>query len=101
MEILVGELQNGYYQWKTSDGKFDGVLTPPVTLTPQDGSEPIHLPAGALLAVPKHTPNEAPSINKYSPVIAQAPTIEDLKPGIEAWVKQNEGTKRWFLRTRR
>jgi hypothetical protein len=100
MTILVGEPQNDIYPWKTEDGKFDGYLIPPVTLMPQDGSEPIHLPAGALLAVPKHYPNEAPSINKYSPTIAQAPTVEDLKPLIEAWVKANEGKKLWDLRDR-
>jgi hypothetical protein len=100
MTILVGEPENNIYPWKTSDGKFDGYLIPPVTLTPKDGSQPIHLHAGALLAVPKRSPNEVRSINKYSPLIAQAPTIEDLKPAIEAWVKKNEGKTLWELRTR-
>lgn len=98
MEILVGDPQNGLFPWKTADGKFDGYLLPAVTLTPSDGSENWELPAGALLAVPKYQANEAPSINKYSPVIAQAPTVEELKPKIEAWVKKNEGKSLWSLR---
>ena len=100
MTILVGDPQNDIYPWKSSDGKFAGYLIPPVTLTPRDGSLPIHLPAGALLAVPKHSPDEQPSINKYSPAIAQALSIEDLKPAIEAWVKKNEGKSLWSLRSR-
>lgn len=100
MEILVGEPQNDIYPWRTSDGKFAGYLIPPVTLTPQDGSEPTHLPAGAILAVPKNSPNEVPSINKYSPTVAQAPSVQDLKPVIEAWVKKNQDKTLWALRTR-
>lgn len=100
MEILVSEPVNGTYLWKTKDGKFSGALLPPMTLNPDDGSEPIHLPAGAILQVPKYHQNELPSINKYSPTIAQAHTVEELRPAIEAWVKKNQDKTLWSLRTR-
>lgn len=100
MTILVGNPVNEIYPWKTEDGKFGGYLIRPLTLTPSDGSEPIHLPAGALLAVPKYSPDETPSINKYSPNIAQAPTIEELRPKLEAWVVANHDKTLWSLRDR-
>lgn len=99
MEILVGEPQNGLYPWRTSDGKFMGVLMAGVTLVPDDGGEAWELPAGALLAVPKHQPNERPSINKYSRVVAQAPTVEELRPKLEAWAKANQDKSLWSLRS--
>lgn len=99
MAILVGEPQNEIYPWKTSDGKFAGYLIPAVTLT-EKGVGVFDLPAGALLAVPKYSSDEEPSINKYSPVIAQAPTVQELKPELEAWVKKNEGKTLWSLRRR-
>jgi hypothetical protein len=55
-------------------------------------------PAGALLSVPKHSPGERPSINKYSPVIVKAPTAQDLIPLLERWVDENSGKSLWSLR---
>lgn len=102
MEILVGDPQNNLYPWTTIDFKYGGYLIPGVKLTPvgEQGGEVFELPAGALLAVPRDHPNETASINKYSPVIATAPTVEALKPKIEAWLKENQGKTLWSLRTR-
>lgn len=100
MKILVGEPENDLYPWKTSDGKFHGFLTSGFKLTDRDTGEEIDMPAAALLFVPKYSPNDRPSHNKYSPVIATASTVDELKPKMEAWLKENAGKTTWSLRTR-
>jgi len=98
MEILVSDPRGGTFLWKTADGKFQGVLIESFKLVDKDGGVEIEMPAAALLAVPKHYPHERPSHNKYSPVIAQAPTVEELKPKMEEWLKANAGKSLWSLR---
>lgn len=53
----------------------------------------------ALLAVPKHDPNDTPSINKYSPTVAKGETLEELKLGIASWADANQHKTAWELRT--
>jgi len=100
MEILVGDPINSTFPWQTADGKYIGVLMAGMKLTAVGDGEDLELPAGALLCVPKHSPNEPPSINKYSPLIAQAPTVEELKPKMEAWLRKNARKTLWELRAR-
>lgn len=98
MDVLKSAKRAGITHWKTADGKFSGFLIDPVKLT-EKGKESTELPAAALLAVPKHSQNEVPSINKYSPVIAQADSTDDLGPLISAWADRNAGKSLWSLRS--
>lgn len=97
MDVLKSEKRAGITHWKTADGKFSGFLIDPVVLT-EKGQESTQLPAAALLAVPKYARTETPSINKYSPVIAQAGTTEELGPLISAWADRNARKTLWDLR---
>lgn len=100
MEILkTHDPKSGLTFWKTDDGQFSGVIIAPATLREHGGERPVYeLPAGALLAVPKDRPSEEPSINKHSPLIAQAPSVEELAPLIAGWVLQHDGEGVWNLR---
>lgn len=98
MEILVGEKRNNLYPWKTADGKFAGYIVEGFKMMPSDGKGEVEVPAGALLAVPKYNQNDRPSINKYSPVIATGWTIEELKPKLDEWLKENKDKSLWSLR---
>jgi hypothetical protein len=100
MEILVGDPRNGIFPWKTMDGHFTGYLISGFKMTPSDGGGDVELPAGALLAVPKNSPNERPSINKYSPVVVTAKTVEELPPLLELWTEANQAKTLWSLRSR-
>src|SRR5215467_6715022 len=82
--------KTGLIYWKTIDGRFAGVILKPFTLVADDEPD-VEMPmkAGALLAVPKYTPRESPSINKYSPLVAQANTVEELGPLLDVWSDQN------------
>ena len=83
--------------WYSDDKKFYGAIVEHFTLDDGEGYRE-DFPAGALLSVPKHSPGERPSINKYSPVIAKAPTAQELVPLLERWVDENTGKKLWDLR---
>lgn len=99
MEIHKSEKKNGVADWRTADGRFRGVLIEPQKLYTRDkGTKTIELPAGALLAVPKYHPGEAVSINKYSPLVVQASSIEGLAPLLAAWADQNYDKTPWELR---
>ena len=51
-----------------------------------------------LLAVPKGSPEEEPSINKYAPVIAQAGSLNELKEELAKWHKETCHKTSWELR---
>jgi hypothetical protein len=99
MKILVeGDPKTGGMFWRSEDSSFYGALLPAFTLTPAEGDE-MPMPAGALLSVPKYGRYDRPSINKYSPLIVQAPTVDLVVKGLEAWTDQNSGKALWKLRT--
>lgn len=89
--------RSGALWWYSDDKKFFGAIVEPFTLEEGEGYHE-DFPAGALLSVPKHSPGERPSINKYSPVIVKAPTAQDLIPLLERWVDENSGKSLWSLR---
>jgi len=100
MKILVeGDPSTGGLFWRSLDASFYGALQPAFTLMPQDGAE-MPMPAGAVLSVPKYERYERPSINKYSPLIVQAPTLDEVVKGLEVWTDQNAGKAPWEFRTR-
>lgn len=100
MKILVeGDPKTGAMFWRAEDASFYGALLPPFTLTPEDGDE-MPMPAGALLSVPKYGRYDKPTINKYSPLIVQAPTVDLVVKGLEAWTDQNAGKAPWEFKTR-
>lgn len=78
--------------WYSDDKKFYGAIVEPFNLDDKK------FPAGALLSVPKYTREERPSINKYSPLIVQSPTVEGLIPMLERWTDENAGKTLWSLR---
>lgn len=91
--------KNNQPYWFSDDRKFYGAIVAPFELEVHGEPETREAyPAGALLSVPKHSPGEKPSLNKYSPLIAQAPSIAELVPILEAWVDWNTGKKLWDLR---
>lgn len=100
MRILVeGDPKTGAIFWRTEDSQFFGALIPPFTLTPEEGEE-MPVPGGALLSVPKYERYDRPSINKYSPLIIQAPTVNAVVRGLEAWTDWNAGKPPWGFRSR-
>lgn len=100
MKILVeGDPKTGAMFWRSEDASFYGALIPPFTLSPGEG-EDMPMPAGALLSVPKYERHERPSINKYSPLIVQAPTVDEVVKGLEAWTDLHAGKAAWGFRTR-
>lgn len=100
MKILVeGDPNTRAMLWRTEDSSFYGALMPAFTLT-ADGKDEMAMPAGALLSVPKYQRYETPSINKYSPLIVQAPTLDEVVKGLEVWTDRNAGKAPWSFRTR-
>lgn len=100
MKILVeGDPHTGGMFWRSENSKYYGALIPAFTLMPQDG-EAMPMPAGALLAVPKYEDTDPPSINKHSPLIVQAPTIDEVIAMLEKWVDSVKGKNLWNLRYR-
>lgn len=91
--------KNDQPYWFSEDRRFYGAVVAPFELEALDEPKSREaFPAGAILSVPKHSPGERPSLNKYSPLIVQAPSIAELVPLLEAWVDQNAGKKLWDLR---
>lgn len=100
MKILVeGDPSTGAMFWRSENSKYYGALIPPFTLTEEDGAE-MPMPAGALLAVPKRDERDVPSINKHSPLVIQAPTVDEVVAALEKWVDTIQGKKLWDLRYR-
>jgi hypothetical protein len=83
--------------WYSDDKKFYGPIVEPFALDDRQGYHE-EFPAGALLSVPRSSPGERPSFNEYSPLIVQAPTVQELIPKLETWVDENSGKKHWDLR---
>src|SRR5262245_61592578 len=87
---------SGLWAWRTPDRMFSGCVLTGGTL--EEGGEVVmELPPAALLAVPKNR-RDFPSINKYSPVIVQAPSIEEVFKRLEAWTDEHRGVPLWDLR---
>lgn len=99
MNLLKSEKRRGITDWRTGNGQFSGILVDAISMTETESKERIQLKAGALLAVPKDRQGERPSINKHSPLIAQADTSEELGPLISAWADKNAHKKPWDFRT--
>lgn len=100
MKILVEiDPRAGGMFWRSENSKYYGSLIPPFTLTSQDSDE-MPMPAGALLAVPKYDESDPPSINKHSPLIVQAPTVDEVIAKLEKWVDSVKGKNLWNLRYR-
>jgi hypothetical protein len=97
MILVEGDPSKGILFWHSEDKKFSGALVPGFTLVAADGEE-MEMPSGALLAVPKHVKSEPPSINKYSPLIIQAPTVDEVVSMLQDWEKKNKGVEPWDLR---
>lgn len=99
MILIEGDPSKGMLFWHSEDNKFFGAIIPGFTLLDAHG-EAMPMPAGALLAVPKYNRSEAPSINKYSPLIVQAPTVDEVVLMLQDWEKKNKDNAPWDLRTR-
>lgn len=84
--------------WYSDDKKFYGPIVEPFALEDKAQGYYEEFPAGALLSVPKISPGDRPTFNKYSPVVAQAPTVQELIPLLEVWVDKNAGKRHWDLR---
>jgi hypothetical protein len=97
MILVEGDPSKGMLFWHSEDNKFSGAIVPGFTLLSADGGE-MPMPAGALLAVPKHTRSEPPSINKYSPLIVQAPTVDEVVSMLQDWEAKNKEITTWDLR---
>jgi hypothetical protein len=97
MILIEGDPSKGMLFWHSEDNKFSGALVPGFTLLAADG-EAIAMPAGALLAVPKYSRSEPPSINKYSPLIVQASTVDEVVSMLQDWEVKNKGASPWDLR---
>lgn len=97
MILVEGDPSRGILFWKSEDQKFTGAILPPFTLLAANG-EAMPMPAGALLAVPKNSRSESPSINKYSPLIIQAPTVDEVVLMLQDWEKKNQDMALWDLR---
>lgn len=99
-KILVeGDPSTGALFWRSENSKYYGALIPPFTLSESGGAD-MAMPAGALLAVPKHSERELPSINKHSPLIIQAPTVGEVVAALGKWVDSVKGRSLWDLRYR-
>lgn len=98
MILVEGDPSKGLLFWRSEDHKFSGAIIPAFTLLDAEGEE-MPMPSGALLAVPKHTRSEAPSINKHSPLIIQAPTVDEVVLMLQDWEKKHKGASLWDLRT--
>jgi hypothetical protein len=83
--------------WYSDDKKFYGPIVKPFALDDRQGYYE-EFPAGALLSVPDARPGDRPTFNGNSPLIMQAPTVEELIPKLEAWVDENAGKRLWDLR---
>ena len=97
MILIEGDPSKGMLFWHSEDNKFSGAIVPSFTLLDAEGKA-MEMPAGALLAVPKYSRSEVPSINKYSPLIVQAPTVDEVVLMLQGWEKKNKGSALWDLR---
>lgn len=97
---LETDPKSGTSYWYSDDRRFYGAVLEPFALeVPGKPETRQEMEAGALLSVPKYKPHERPSINKHSPLIVQAPSVDELVPLLEKWVDENAKKKLWDLRT--
>lgn len=99
MIVIWRDEATGQLLWRAEGANFFGPIIEPFFMEETGRPETrVEMPAGALLAVPKYRQSDHPSINKYSPLVAEAITVQDLEPLLEAWVKANAGKSLWDLR---
>lgn len=87
----------GLTLWHSEDGRFSGAITPPFMMK-VPGEQDQLMPAGATLFVPEDAPNEKPTLNRYSPVVAKASSVRGLVPLLEKWTEENAAKSHWELR---